>query len=219
MPLSVVKAEAPHILRDQTGNAESLALSKKLPDATPSVAKAETPQVLRDHAGTAEVLALTKQLANVTPQVVKVDGQQAAPGQVSTAQILALSSQLANVTPPLDKLEAPQVLREQAGTAQILRFNKQLPDVQRPEIKPLAPQLNTSKTLATDTAPGITLDTRPPVTAAAPSFSDSHDVFNINIHPAPGMDPQAIARAVRAELDNRDREKSARQRSRLSDQE
>lgn len=93
------------------------------------------------------------------------------------------------------------------------------PRVGQPDIKAVAPQLSTGKALATDTAPGISLDNRSPVAAAAPSVSDSHDIININIHPAPGMDAQAIGRAVSAELDRRDREKSARNRSRLSDQE
>ncbi|WP_312596345.1 hypothetical protein, partial [Stutzerimonas nitrititolerans] len=41
----------------------------------------------------------------------------------------------------------------------------------------------------------------------------------INIHPAPGQDANAIARAVAAELDRREREKGARARSSLYDQE
>ncbi|WP_095159174.1 phage tail tape measure protein [Pseudomonas sp. Irchel 3E13] len=73
--------------------------------------------------------------------------------------------------------------------------------------------------LAVTTAPAIAVDDRPPIASAPAASYDSHDVVNINIHPAPGMDPQAIARAVSAELDRRDREKSARQRSRLSDSE
>ncbi|MEK2611113.1 phage tail tape measure protein [Pseudomonas shirazensis] len=91
-----------------------------------------------------------------------------------------------------------------------------------PEIragKALVANSGTSQALASDAAQGITVDSRPPIASAAPSVSDSHDVITINIHPAPGMDPQAIGRAVTAELDRRDREKSARQRSRLSDQE
>jgi hypothetical protein len=39
----------------------------------------------------------------------------------------------------------------------------------------------------------------------------------ITINAAPGMDEQALARAVAAELDRRDRAKAARSRSRLSD--
>lgn len=103
--------------------------------------------------------------------------------------------------------------------AMILSKQLALANVARPEIKAAAPQLAAGKALATDTAPGISLDNRPPVATAAPAVSDSHDTINIHIHPSQGDDPQAIARAVRAELDRRDREKSARNRSRLSDQE
>ncbi|WP_175654766.1 hypothetical protein [Burkholderia ambifaria] len=41
--------------------------------------------------------------------------------------------------------------------------------------------------------------------------------IEINIHPQPGMDPQAIARAVAAAFDRRERAKRARTGSRLSD--
>ncbi|WP_110972850.1 phage tail tape measure protein [Pseudomonas huaxiensis] len=73
--------------------------------------------------------------------------------------------------------------------------------------------------LAVTAAPAVAIDDRPQIAAAPAASYDSHDVININIHPTPGMDPQAIARAVGAELDRREREKSARQRSRLSDTE
>ena len=41
--------------------------------------------------------------------------------------------------------------------------------------------------------------------------------YSITINPAPGMDPQAIARAVSAELDRRERAKRSRVLSQLSD--
>ncbi|WP_439944887.1 phage tail tape measure protein [Pseudomonas juntendi] len=214
-----IKTASPQAATSQAANGEVLSLSKQLASVTPPDIKAAAPQVATAQAGTAEILSLSKQLANVAPPDVKAVAPQVATAQAGTVEILSLSKQLANAAPPDVKAVAPQVAMTQAGTAEILSFSKQLASVQRPEIKPLASQLSTGKALATDTAPGITLDTRPPVTAAAPSVSDSHDLININIHPAPGMDPQAIARAVSAELDRRDREKSARQRSRLSDQE
>jgi hypothetical protein len=65
----------------------------------------------------------------------------------------------------------------------------------------------------------VKIDNRRPIVAAsAPSVASNHR-YEINIHPAPGMDPQAIARAVRAELARIDGEKQARQRSQLSDRE
>lgn len=67
--------------------------------------------------------------------------------------------------------------------------------------------------------PAVAVDNRPPITAAPAASYDSNDQYNINIHPPAGMDPMAIARAVGAELDRREREKSARRRSSLSDQE
>jgi len=63
----------------------------------------------------------------------------------------------------------------------------------------------------------VTVDRRPPIAAAPPVTYDSHDTYHISIPTSPGMDAQAIARAVSAELDRRDRAKSARQRSSLTD--
>ncbi|MDH2014413.1 phage tail tape measure protein [Pseudomonas juntendi] len=63
----------------------------------------------------------------------------------------------------------------------------------------------------------VTVDRRPPIAAAPPVTYDSHDVYHISIPTSPGMDAQAIARAVSAELDRRERSKSARQRSSLTD--
>lgn len=68
-------------------------------------------------------------------------------------------------------------------------------------------------------APSISIDNRAPISPPAPVAYDSHDRYEINIHPTPGMDAQAVARAVRSELMRIEREKSARNRSRLKDQE
>jgi len=66
----------------------------------------------------------------------------------------------------------------------------------------------------------IQFDRRPPVSAdgnqtmaQAPQSSS----IQIIINPAPGMDPQAIANAVAAELDKRERQKAVRQRSAMHD--
>ncbi|WP_445672426.1 phage tail tape measure protein [Pseudomonas inefficax] len=87
----------------------------------------------------------------------------------------------------------------------------------RPEI-PQIPSVQAPSTGPLDSTPiALTVDNRPPIAASPPVSYDSHDVYHISIPTAPGMDAQAIARAVSAELDKRDREKSARQRSRLTD--
>ncbi|MGJ8518173.1 hypothetical protein [Carnimonas bestiolae] len=64
----------------------------------------------------------------------------------------------------------------------------------------------------------IQMDTRPPVSApaAAPANHDNRQ-YSINIHAAPGMDSHAIARHVSDEIDRRDRQKRARERSSMSD--
>lgn len=66
----------------------------------------------------------------------------------------------------------------------------------------------------------IAIDHRPPLTAGVqPVQIDSHDTVQIIIQPAPGMDAQAIARAVAQELDKRERAKHIRARSALFDRE
>lgn len=65
------------------------------------------------------------------------------------------------------------------------------------------------------------IDTRPPVAAAAGASASAAQAgpsqIIINIYPQAGDDPKAIARAVAAELDRRERTKRARAGSNLSD--
>lgn len=65
----------------------------------------------------------------------------------------------------------------------------------------------------------LRIDQRPPLTSpAARSMATAGSSTNqITINAAPGMDPQAVARAVSAELDRRDRAQGARRRSSLGD--
>jgi hypothetical protein len=63
----------------------------------------------------------------------------------------------------------------------------------------------------------LSIDDRAPISPAPAPVHDSHDTYEINIHTTPGMDAQAISRAVRAELARIASEKAARQRSKLSD--
>ncbi|ADU99018.1 phage tail tape measure protein [Alicycliphilus denitrificans] len=82
-------------------------------------------------------------------------------------------------------------------------------------------------TAATAAGPGmagagpVRFDSRPPLSAAslaaAPAPMAAGSTYHITINAAPGMDGQAVARAVAAELDRRERQKSARVRSQLSD--
>ncbi|MDE3738574.1 phage tail tape measure protein [Pseudomonas resinovorans] len=66
----------------------------------------------------------------------------------------------------------------------------------------------------------IAIDHRPPLTAGVqPLQIDSHDTVQIIIQPTPGIDAQAIARAVAQELDKRERAKLIRARSALFDRE
>lgn len=73
--------------------------------------------------------------------------------------------------------------------------------------------------LAADAA-ALRMDTRAPLSATAPGAgpgAGGATTISITINAAPGMDPQAVARAVSAELDRRDRAKRSRVNSSLSD--
>jgi TP901 family phage tail tape measure protein len=65
--------------------------------------------------------------------------------------------------------------------------------------------------------PPFAIDDRAPLKPTSAPAYDSHDTYEIHIPATPGIDPQAIARAVRVELTRIEREKGARQRSRLAD--
>jgi len=74
---------------------------------------------------------------------------------------------------------------------------------------------------AMPTPDAVALDTRPPLAASAqpgpqPAISNH---FEIHIHASPGMDEQAIARLVTAELEKHTRQQAALSRSRLTDRE
>jgi hypothetical protein len=88
-----------------------------------------------------------------------------------------------------------------------------------------APGIAAGAKLATDMqAPlvraTVPIDTRPPLTnspAAASAATGGGSPIVINIYPQAGSDPQAIAKAVAAELDRRERAKRSRAGSSLSD--
>ncbi|MBO1539583.1 phage tail tape measure protein [Pseudomonas sp. OA65] len=63
----------------------------------------------------------------------------------------------------------------------------------------------------------LTIDHRAPISPRPAQHIDSHDTYAIHIHAAPGMDADAVARAVRAELTRHQHEQAARRRSRLAD--
>lgn len=81
--------------------------------------------------------------------------------------------------------------------------------------------LSAAATAMPAAAEPVAFDTRPPLAAraASPSAAQSTPApITVHIHAAPGQDANAIARAVAAELDRRERERGARARSSLFDQ-
>jgi hypothetical protein len=80
-------------------------------------------------------------------------------------------------------------------------------------------QIGASVAIGAATMPALAFDTRPPIAprAAGAGMVIQGDTIQITVTAAPGMDEQAIARAVTQALEQRDRQKAARIRSSLSD--
>jgi hypothetical protein len=80
-------------------------------------------------------------------------------------------------------------------------------------------QLGAGIAIGAAAMPALAFDTRPPLAPHAASAGTviQGDTITISITAAPGMDEQAIARAVAQALNQRDREKAARIRSSLAD--
>ena len=80
-------------------------------------------------------------------------------------------------------------------------------------------QLGAGIAIGVATMPALAFDTRPPIAprAAGAGVVVQGDTITISVTAAPGMDEQAIARAVMLAMEQRDRQKAARMRSSLSD--
>jgi hypothetical protein len=80
-------------------------------------------------------------------------------------------------------------------------------------------QLGAGIAISAAAMPAMAFDTRPPISprTAGAGATYQGDTIQITIQAAPGMDEQAIARAVAQVLEQRDRQKSARRRSSFSD--
>ncbi len=90
--------------------------------------------------------------------------------------------------------------------------------IQRQQGEPLAAVAGVSQRMAS-AADGIRFDGRRPLSARPAYAGSTGSRYEIHIHAADGMSPQAIAHAVAAELDRRERAAGARARSSLYDQE
>ncbi|PFH10562.1 hypothetical protein BCF11_2984 [Collimonas sp. PA-H2] len=80
-------------------------------------------------------------------------------------------------------------------------------------------QLGAGIAIGATAMPALSFDTRPPIAprTAGADVVVQGDTIQIIVQTQPGMDDQAIARAVMLAMEQRDREKSARLRSSLSD--
>jgi hypothetical protein len=80
-------------------------------------------------------------------------------------------------------------------------------------------QLGAGIAIGATAMPALSFDTRPPIAprAAGTGMVIQGDTIQITVQTLPGMDEQAIARAVMLAMEERDRQKAARMRSSLSD--
>ncbi|KAF3999210.1 phage tail tape measure protein [Glaciimonas immobilis] len=105
------------------------------------------------------------------------------------------------------------------GLAVGLRRSKDAPVAQVSSLAKRLTQLGTGIAIGAATLPAMAFDTRPPMASRGTSGGTvvQGDTIHITIQTAPGMDGNAIAQAVAKALDQRDRDKRARQRSSLHD--
>lgn len=71
--------------------------------------------------------------------------------------------------------------------------------------------------LGSTAMPNLAIDDRAPISSSGSTVYDSHDTYEINFPAAPGMDMQAMEKALRGMLARIENEKGARRRSKLSD--
>lgn len=150
-----------------------------------------------------------------------VDGLYAGLGKVKTAITNIGDSTIGWFKEKLD-INSPSRVFAQLGGYTMDGLTQGLADGSKgplSAINQLSKQLTAASLLAVGTlsTPVLAVDMRAPITPQAASVYDSNDHYEININTSPGMDAQAIARAVRAELSRIENEKSAQRRSRLSD--
>jgi len=217
----VTSAPSNDALRQASALARQLVQDKAAPtpaaplDARPPVTPAPHSDVLRQVSALAR--QLTQEKAVPTPAVPLDARPPATPAPSSDAlrQAATLARQLVQAN-PVPAPAAPLNARPLATPAPNNDALRQVSGLAR-QLAQLGAGINING--GSDT-PAIAFDTRPPVTMRGHTATyDSHDTVQIHIAPTPGMDAQAIARAVYAAMEQRDREKAARMRSSLSDRE
>lgn len=150
-----------------------------------------------------------------------VNGLYAGLGNIKTAINNIGDSTIAWFKEKLD-INSPSRVFAQLGNFTMAGLNQGLIEGSKDPlnaIRQIGKQLSATGLIALGTVgtPALAVDMRPPISPNAPSAYSSNDRYEINIHPTPSMDAQSIARAVCAELNRIDNEKSARRRSQLSD--
>ena len=138
--------------------------------------------------GQGAAIGMEKILPTVSTAALALAGAVALPMQAQTLAVPQASVQLLNAA---QHIQVPKAAVDLANAQQTLAV----------PISPMTPMAP-----ATPRAGGV---------SAAPAAGGN--TYQITIHAAPGMDAQAVARAVAAELDRRDRAAGARRQSALHD--
>ncbi|HCA23118.1 MAG TPA: phage tail tape measure protein [Pseudomonas sp.] len=151
------------------------------------------------------------------------------PGNLIDGLISGLNKLWPNLLASLSRLtdKLPEAVRKVLGIKSPSRVFAELggftmqglaQGIQRQQGEPLAAVAGVSQRMAS-AADGIRFDSRRPLSARPAYAGSTGSRYEIHIHAAAGMNPQAIAHAVAAELDRRERAAGARARSSLYDQE
>ena len=168
-------------------------------------------------AGQAGVRAAALGLAAVTAAPMQAQATQAPQASV---QLLNSAQQIQVPQAAVDMVNAKQSLAVPQATVQLLNAAQQ---IQVPQAVAELFQGKHQEVENTDAATPRQSAVQPARIAPAPRAAAAAPVaagtsnYNITINAAPGMDAQAIARAVAAELDRRERQSTARRNSSLHD--
>ena len=141
-------------------------------------------------------------------------------------QAMPLLPVLASALPAIAQPLAPMLQQLPALPRQPMPLQPVMPQALPAVTRPLAPVLQQLPPPAQQAAPvqadPVQIDRRPVLSAPAPAAPRpapviQGDNITIQIHAQPGMDPQALALAVSAELDRRERAKAARLQNSFTD--
>ncbi|MCV6429381.1 phage tail tape measure protein [Pseudomonas aeruginosa] len=137
------------------------------------------------------------------------------------ARLAAAGSAAIGISAPVTAVgNRPATLADNAAQASPQRALAAKQDGLRGALTDFAARLTAAGALVVGTStPAVAIDNRPPISAASPAPVIQGDTYQITIQAGPGTDTASLRRMLEQMLDERERAKAARVRSRLADRE